>query len=108
MQLLDAVATPSKTLGVPQPRLVAAAHEFEAQMMKELLKPLSNGESLGREGTDDCGSGAGLADFAAETLAQSLSRSGGLGLATSILQSLSHLETKAKSHADIERTEEKS
>ena len=30
----------------PQPRLVRAAHEFEAQMMKELMKPLNRSDAL--------------------------------------------------------------
>ena len=34
----------------PSPRLVRAAHEFEGQMMKELLKPMTNGDAL--TGTD--------------------------------------------------------
>ena len=28
------------------PRLVRAAHEFEGQMMKELLKPMTSGDAL--------------------------------------------------------------
>ena len=36
----------------PQPRLVHAAHEFEAQMMKELIKPMTSGCSLTGEDTD--------------------------------------------------------
>ena len=37
----------------PQPRLVRAAHEFEAQMMKELMKPLNQGNSS--DGSDEDG-----------------------------------------------------
>ena len=72
---------------VSRPRLVQAAHEFEAQMMKELLHPLTS-----LEGGDDSdgGSGGALGDFAAEQLGQSLSARGGLGIATSIVHSLSH------------------
>ena len=32
--------------GAPSPRLVKAAHEFEGQMMKELLKPMTGGDAL--------------------------------------------------------------
>ena len=35
---------------MPQPRLVRAAHEFEAQMMKELLKPMTASGSLTGDG----------------------------------------------------------
>jgi len=41
----------------PQPRLVRAAHEFEAQMMKELMKPLTWDNSL--TGADKDSDGAG-------------------------------------------------
>lgn len=73
---------------VAQPRLVRAAHEFEAQLMKELLRPLTNGEGLE---ADDSGAGSGgaLADFATEALGQALSTGGGLGIATNIIRSLS-------------------
>ena len=69
----------------PQPRLVAAAHEFEAQMMKELLKPLEQ-SSLSSEGSEgEEGSGGALGEFATEALGTSLSRHGGLGIANRIL-----------------------
>lgn len=75
----------------PQPRLVKAAHEFEAQMMKELLKPVS--ESGGVSGDED-GPGLGatgiLGEFASEALGRALSQHGGLGIANRIVQSLSH------------------
>ena len=74
------------------PRLMHAAHEFEAQMMKELLKPIAAGNSLTVEGSDaEEGSGGVLGDFASESLGRALSEQGGLGIATSILRSLSHL-----------------
>ena len=76
---------------IPQPRLVQAAHEFEAQLMKELLKPMTAGACMNGDESDD-GSGGVMADFATEALGQSLSRQGGLGIATSILHSLSQNE----------------
>ncbi len=72
------------------PRLVKAAHEFEAQMMKELLKPLAAGSApLGED--DDCpsGSNSALGEFASEVLGRALSEHGGLGIAKDILGSLS-------------------
>lgn len=75
----------------PQPRLVRAAHEFEAQMMKELMKPLNQGDSL--TGTDkdgdDSNSGGALGEFASEALGRALSNGGGFGIATSIVKHLS-------------------
>jgi Rod binding domain-containing protein len=77
----------------PQPRLVKAAHEFEAQMMKELMKPLSDGGSLtgaDADGDDAEGSGGALGEFAQEALGRALSDHGGFGIATSIVKQLSH------------------
>lgn len=72
----------------PQPRLVKAAHEFEAQMMKELMKPMTGGSSLIGEGGDS-GSGSALGEFASEALGRALSERGGFGIAKSIVQDLS-------------------
>ncbi len=72
-----------------QPRLVQAAHEFEAQMMKELLKPLTNGDALAGE-DGDAGSEAALGDYASESLGRSLSDHGGFGIANQIVRQLSH------------------
>ena len=72
------------------PRVISAAHEFEAQMMKELLKPLTDGE--GSIGDDDqvLGSGNALGEFASETLGRAISDKGGLGIAGRIVQNLAH------------------
>ena len=77
----------------PQPRLVRAAHEFEAQMMKELMKPMTGGDSLtGEEDDSSGGAGAGgaLGEFASEALGRALSEHGGFGIASSIVKDLSH------------------
>jgi Rod binding domain-containing protein len=73
----------------PSPRLVQAAHEFEGQMMKELLKPIA--EDTGLNGDDAGGSnGAGvLSEFAGEALGQALSQRGGFGIADRIIAQLS-------------------
>jgi Rod binding domain-containing protein len=80
------------TAATPQPRLVKAAHEFEAQMMKELMKPLNHGSSLtGADADDDdSGSGGALGEFASEALGRALSEQGGFGVASSIVKQLSH------------------
>lgn len=78
---------------VPSPRLVRAAHQFEGMIMNELLKPITNGDALGGADEDSdsgAGSGGALSDFATETLGQSLSERGGLGIANRIIQKLSH------------------
>lgn len=82
--------------GVPQPRLVHAAREFEAQMMSELLQPLTasdvlTGDAEGSEG--NWGSNGALGQFASEALGQALSQHGGFGVASKIVQDLSHFGT---------------
>lgn len=82
----------------PQPRLVRAAHEFEAQMMKELLAPLSQSSGLvGDDADSDSGSAGALGSFATESLAQAISQHGGLGIAKELVQSLSHSGTSGTS-----------
>jgi Rod binding domain-containing protein len=72
------------------PRLVKAAHEFEAQMMEELLKPMTASDSLmGGDGDGDAGSVGALGEFATEALGQALSRAGGFGIADRIVHELS-------------------
>jgi Rod binding domain-containing protein len=91
MSTVGAVRAPGDLASVPPQRLVQAAHEFEAQMMKELLKPMTSGSGLnGNE--EDPESGGPMADFATEALGQALSRQGGLGIADTIIRSLSQNE----------------
>src|ERR1700735_3490048 len=78
--------------GTIQPKLVKAAHEFEAQLMKELMKPLTSGGAPGddEDDDDDRGSGLGsagaLGEYASESLAQALSLQGGFGIADKIIK----------------------
>ena len=86
-------ANTAQAAGAASPRLVRAAHEFEGQMMKELLKPMTGGDALtGTE--DDSGSDEGpggvLSEFASEALGQGLSQRGGFGIADRIVKELSH------------------
>ena len=74
----------AKQSNMPEPRLVRAAHQFEALMMKELLAPMSR-TSL--EDTDGEEPGI-LGDFASESLAGALSAGGGLGIADRIVHTL--------------------
>ncbi len=70
------------------PRLVLAVHEFEAEIMKELLKPMTAGDAL--TGEDGSGSGGALTEYASEALGRALSEQGGFGIADRIVQDLSH------------------
>ncbi len=81
----------------PSPRLGKAAHEFEGQMMKELLQPMMAGDALtgAEDGDSDLGAGSGsgssgaLGEFASGALGQALSERGGFGIANRIVQELS-------------------
>ncbi len=81
----------------PPPKLVQAAHEFEGQMMKQLLEPMTNGDALtgAEDGDSDLGSGSGsgstgaLGEFASEALGKALSERGGFGIADRIVKELS-------------------
>jgi Rod binding domain-containing protein len=73
-----------------QPRLIRAAHEFEAQMMQELLKPMTSGNGLDGEDGAGSGSGSALATFASEALGKALSERGGFGIASGVVRELSH------------------
>jgi Rod binding domain-containing protein len=63
-------------------------------MMKELLKPMTDGDALTGAEDGDSDSGAGsegaLGEFASEALGQALSQRGGFGIADKIVKELSH------------------
>lgn len=70
-------------------RLVAAAHEFEACLMKELLEPLQN-DGLFRdekegESADSEDSKSSMIGYGAEALARAISDRGGFGIAADII-----------------------
>jgi Rod binding domain-containing protein len=71
-----------------QPRLIRAAHEFEGQMLKELLKPLTAGDGLTGDESEDCSKGI-LGEFSSEALGKALSEQGGFGIADRILSDFS-------------------
>jgi Rod binding domain-containing protein len=95
---VSAAASRGETTDVPSPRLVKAAHEFEGQMMQELLKPLTDSDGLTAEDGDSGeGSAGALGSFASEALGQALSRHGGLGIADRVLKELGHTEGQLRS-----------
>jgi len=73
---------------VPQPRLVKAAHEFEAAMMKELMAPLEPGSDPLGEDSDGEGASSALGSFAGEALRKAISEHGGFGIAKRIISQL--------------------
>lgn len=87
------------------PRLKTAAHQFEASLMQELLKPLqhdplfaSDSSSGASDDGGDQGSSGALMSFGSEALAQAISEHGGFGIATKILD---HFRTEAKAAASV-------
>jgi hypothetical protein len=92
--ILDTTPASGAQNATPQPRLVRAAHEFEAQMMKELLAPLAQSSGLtGNDEDGDSGSAGALGAYATESLAGAISQRGGLGIARDLIQTLSHSGT---------------
>jgi hypothetical protein len=89
MRMITSLPVVAEAACPASPRLVRAAHEFEAQMMKELLRPITQHD----EGGDETGYGGALSEFAGEALAQSLSRAGGIGMGKRIMASLSRTGT---------------
>jgi peptidoglycan hydrolase FlgJ len=71
------------------PKLKSAAHEFEASLMKEFLKPLEHDSLFAEdkpEGSDDeQGSAGALMSFGSQAMAKAISERGGFGIATKIL-----------------------
>lgn len=76
-------------LNAENPKLKSAAHEFEASLMKEFLKPLQHdslfSEDKGGDSDDDEGSNGSLMSLGSQAMAQAISERGGFGIATKIL-----------------------
>src|SRR5882757_7716785 len=88
-QGLVSQSTPGTSVQTKNPRLERSAHEFEASLMAELLKPLQEGNGLtGERSGSDAGSEGALSGFASESLARAISERGGFGIADRILHQL--------------------
>jgi len=73
------------------PRLKPAAHEFEASLMQEFLKPLQQRDALFSDtsdsaSNDDSGADGALMSFGSQAMAKAISERGGFGIATQILK----------------------
>ena len=84
--------------GGMDPRLAPAAHEFEASLMQELLKPMERDPLFSSDGSGglisggDAGAGS-WSSLGAQSLARAISDAGGLGIATKMI---SEVEAEAK------------
>jgi peptidoglycan hydrolase FlgJ len=90
MQLTKVHEVASQNAAAANPKLERSAHEFEASLMAELLKPMQKSDGLTGEDSDTGGDGSGsaLQDFASESLARAISERGGFGIADRILRQL--------------------
>ncbi len=80
----------STAASIRNAKLVSASRDFEAMMMKELLKPMTSSFD-GSDGTDpesSDGSASALGQFASEALGRALSAQGGFGIANQIIGAL--------------------
>jgi peptidoglycan hydrolase FlgJ len=86
-----------KAMSSENPKLSSAAHEFEASMMKEFLKPLEHDSLFSNDGQAGDGDGEGSAgaimSFGSQAMAKAISERGGFGIATLILN---HFRTSSK------------
>ena len=106
MRLEDTVAHATHTLPTgasagKDAKLQHSAHEFEASLMAELLKPLQESDGLTGESGDGGGMGSGgaLAGFASESLARVISDRGGFGIADRILHQFAAAKAPAQKGA---------
>jgi peptidoglycan hydrolase FlgJ len=89
IQGVHAVSAQQTAANAANPKLASAAHEFEASLMKEFLKPLEH-DSLFTEDKsgdldDEEGSDNALMSFGSQAMATAISERGGFGIATLIL-----------------------
>lgn len=86
---LASQGTPAASAQAKNPKLERSAHEFEASLMAELLKPLRESDGLtGEDGGSGAGSEGALSGFASESLARAISERGGFGIANRLLHQL--------------------
>jgi Rod binding domain-containing protein len=87
------------SISADNPKLKSAAHEFEASLMQEFLKPLQHDplfDSGDEGGSGVEGSSGALMSFGSEALAKAISERGGFGIATKILDHFrTHNETSS-------------
>ncbi|HEX3472920.1 MAG TPA: hypothetical protein VHT28_17205 [Silvibacterium sp.] len=88
MNGIHAASGQQPVVNADSPKLKSAAHEFEASLMKEFLKPLEH-DSLFAEDksgdSDEQGSAGTLMSFGSQAMAKAISEHGGFGIAAKIL-----------------------
>jgi Rod binding domain-containing protein len=98
-----ALATGGANLAATQrhARLVDAAQQFEGMMLEQLLKPLQKSQDTGFGGDSDTdpdadrdGSLDTLSSYGTEAVANSIARSGGLGIARKLVADVDRIDTR--------------
>jgi Rod binding domain-containing protein len=98
-----ALATGGANLAATQrhARLVDAAQQFEGMMLEQLLKPLQKSQDTGfgsdsdtDPDTDRDGSLDTLRSYGTEAVANSIARSGGLGIARKLVADVDRIDTR--------------
>lgn len=86
--------TTTATAKSASPRLENAAHQFEASLLTELLKPMREQSEFSDKDEDDDDSSAdgSMREYGTEAMAQCLSEHGGIGIAKMVLAKLAPLE----------------
>jgi peptidoglycan hydrolase FlgJ len=87
---LNAISGRQQLVSADNPRLGKAAHEFEASLMEEFLKPLEHDSLFDEKSEDDSGNGGegstgALMSYGSQALATAISERGGFGIATKIM-----------------------
>lgn len=89
MSRVDLASSVAAATVPSNPKLESAAHEFEASLMQEFLKPLQHDSLFADEeskGDDDTSGSAGtLMSYGAGAMAKAISEHGGFGIARKIL-----------------------
>ncbi len=87
-------------------KLADAAQQFEGMLLQEMLKPMKE-HGFSGDGDEDDGKGGGFADtlssFGSETMATSIAKSGGLGIAASIVK---QVERQTSAHAQAAKPDQ--
>lgn len=104
---VNALSSSQQPAMADNPRLGKAAHEFEASLMKEFLKPLEHDslfEEKGEDGDSDGeeGSTGALMSYGSQALATAISERGGFGIATKILDHFRTARPEAVAKAGAE------
>src|ERR1700679_127891 len=76
------------------PRLKNAAHQFEASLLTELLKPMREQSEFSDkdEEDDDSSADGSMREYGTEAMAECLSEHGGIGIAKMVLAKLARVE----------------